>query len=81
MDIMMPRVDGISATRTIRCDSKNLATPIFALSAAGRDEKTKDEMEFLNMTYMNKMTADEALVFGIQAAISGGTAKPVLKAV
>ncbi|WP_241032728.1 hybrid sensor histidine kinase/response regulator (plasmid) [Pseudomonas fluorescens] len=81
MDIMMPIVDGISATRAIRSESKNQATPIFALSAAGRDEKTKDEMEFLGMVYMNKMTADEALVFGIQAAISGGTAKPVLTVV
>lgn len=81
MDIMMPRVDGISATRSIRCDSKNVNTPVFALSAAGRDEKTQDEMEFLNMSYMNKMTAGETLVFHIKAVISGGTAKPVLKVV
>lgn len=81
MDIMMPLVDGISATRSIRSESVNQETPVFALSAAGRDERTRDEMQFLGMEYMNKMTADETLVFRIQTVISGSQAKPVLSVV
>lgn len=79
MDLMMPQVDGIAATRSIRSDSANMDTPIFALTAAGCDERTQTEMQWLGMEFMSKASADETMVFKIQSKLSGVTVKPTLR--
>jgi hypothetical protein len=38
MDIQMPHLNGVEATRTIRADSLNTTTPILAITANAFDE-------------------------------------------
>jgi signal transduction histidine kinase/CheY-like chemotaxis protein len=76
MDIMMPKIDGIHATRHIRSESLNTETLVFALSAAALDPTTQQEMRHLRMELMSKMTAGENLVFGIKSRLAGMPPKP-----
>lgn len=54
MDVNMPVLDGLSATRVIRADSLNQETPVIVLSASARAEDHEAGLSAGADAYMNK---------------------------
>ncbi|HET8905322.1 MAG TPA: ATP-binding protein [Saccharospirillum sp.] len=69
MDINMPRMDGITATRQLRTDGYNL--PIVALTAAVIDEERRACSEACMNGFIAKPVRIETLREAIRAALSG----------
>lgn len=62
MDIQMPEMDGLEATRTIRANRTNLSTPIIALTAHAMANEREQLLEAGMDDYMTKPVSEQALV-------------------
>ncbi len=62
MDIQMPEMDGLEATRTIRANKTNKATPIIALTAHAMANEKEQLLEAGMDDYMTKPVSEKDLV-------------------
>jgi NarL family two-component system response regulator LiaR len=74
LDLVMPRMDGIAATRAIRAASPN--TRVIVLTSYGEDEKLFPAIKAGAISYLLKDVSAEALVLAIQAAKRGEATLP-----
>jgi len=72
MDVNMPVMDGLSATRLIRQGGANAETPIAVLSASARNEDHEAGLEAGADTYLNKPIDFAALAALIHSVGAGG---------
>jgi signal transduction histidine kinase/ActR/RegA family two-component response regulator len=71
MDVNMPVMDGLSATRLIRTRGPNMETPIAVLSASARSEDHEAGMEAGADAYLNK-PIDFAALAQLMQRVRGG---------
>ncbi|NVK22101.1 MAG: two-component sensor histidine kinase BarA [Kangiellaceae bacterium] len=62
MDIQMPEMDGLEATRTIRANRTNIKTPIIALTAHAMANEREQLLEAGMDDYMTKPVSEQDLV-------------------
>ena len=62
MDIQMPEMDGLEATRTIRANRTNLSTPIIALTAHAMINEREQLLEAGMDDYMTKPVSEQDLI-------------------
>ena len=73
MDVNMPVMDGLSATRLIRAKGRNAETPIAVLSASARNEDHEAGLEAGADAYLNKPIDFTALARLMQTVRGGRT--------
>ncbi len=71
MDVNMPVMDGLSATRLIRQDGANAETPIAVLSASARREDHRAGLDAGADAYLNK-PIDFAALAVLMNQVGGG---------
>jgi signal transduction histidine kinase/ActR/RegA family two-component response regulator len=71
MDVNMPVMDGLSATRLIRARGRNMETPIAVLSASARNEDHEAGLEAGADAYLNK-PIDFAALAQLMQRVRGG---------
>src|SRR5258708_3311110 len=69
MDLMMPVMDGITATRLIRRDYQNIQ--VIALTSFGEEALIKEILEAGAISYLFKKVSADDLVVAIRAAHAG----------
>ncbi len=74
MDIQMPVLDGLEATRRIRAETPNRATPIVGLTADAFDQQRQRGFEAGMVDYVTKPIDPRALVAAITRAVAGRAA-------
>ena len=82
MDVNMPVLDGLSATRTIRADSLNQQTPVVVLSASARAEDHEAGLSAGADAYMNKpIDFRQLAAFMVQAAQGRAALQAISRAI
>ncbi|MCW0045333.1 response regulator [Brevundimonas sp. BT-123] len=71
MDVNMPLMDGLTATRMIRAGGQNAATPIVVLSASARHEDHEAGLQAGADAYLNK-PIDFGALAALMGRVSGG---------
>jgi len=68
MDMRMPEMDGLEATRRMRADPQLRDLPIFALTASGQDEDVSECLEAGMNGYLSKPIDRKALFAALREA-------------
>jgi DNA-binding response OmpR family regulator len=71
LDVMMPRMDGVTACRKLREDDKTAALPIIMLSGKTQEQAIREGLEAGATAYMTKPMSHKELLDNIRAAING----------
>lgn len=74
LDVMMPRMDGITACRALRSDARTANIPIIILSAKTHPESVKAGLEAGANEYLSKLTPRKELVQHVHDLL--GTREP-----
>lgn len=76
MDMQMPNMNGIDATRAIRADSLNRDTPIIAMTANAFDDDRKRCLEAGMNDYLSKPVSPDLLFERVLAALNLRSTRP-----
>ena len=76
MDMQMPNMNGIDATRAIRADSLNRDTPIVAMTANAFDDDRKRCLEAGMNDYLSKPVSPDLLFERVLAALNLRSTRP-----
>lgn len=71
LDVMMPRMDGITACKKLRASDKTAALPIIMLSGKTQEQAIREGLEAGATAYMTKPMSHKELLGNIHAAIHG----------
>jgi DNA-binding response OmpR family regulator len=71
LDVMMPRMDGITACKQLRSTQETAKLPIIMLSGKIQEQAIREGLEAGATTYMTKPMSHKELLGNIRAAISG----------
>ena len=71
LDVMMPRMDGITACKKLRGSEKTAALPIIMLSGKTQEQAIREGLEAGATAYMTKPMSHKELLGNIRAAING----------
>ena len=71
LDVMMPRMDGITACRQLRSTEATAALPIIMLSGKIQEQAIREGLEAGATAYMTKPMSHKELLGNIRAAING----------
>ena len=71
LDVMMPRMDGITACKELRSDETTGNLPIIMLSGKTQEQAIREGLEAGATAYMTKPMSHKELLGNIHAAISG----------
>ena len=71
LDVMMPRMDGITACKNLRADKKTADLPIIMLSGKTQEQAIREGLDAGATAYMTKPMSHNELLDNIRAAING----------
>lgn len=71
LDVMMPRMDGITACKQLRSTEATAALPIIMLSGKIQEQAIREGLEAGATAYMTKPMSHKELLGNIRAAING----------
>ncbi len=71
LDVMMPRMDGITACKQLRSTQETAKLPIIMLSGKIQEQAIREGLEAGATAYMTKPMSHKELLDNIRAAISG----------
>ena len=71
LDVMMPRMDGITACKQLRSTQETAELPIIMLSGKIQERAIREGLEAGATTYMTKPMSHKELLGNIRAAING----------
>jgi DNA-binding response OmpR family regulator len=71
LDVMMPRMDGITACKQLRSTQETAALPIIMLSGKIQEQAIREGLEAGATAYMTKPMSHKELLGNIRAAING----------
>ncbi len=71
LDVMMPKMDGISTCKTLRSNPETADLPIIMLSGKTQEESIREGLEAGATAYLTKPMSHKELLSNIKAAING----------